>query len=79
MCSAPSSGISQGDKVYLRNCPTGQPGSVLREERGRIVVDWCDLKFIGRHRAASLVLAEIEGTGSNCFEKKVNLPIDFDI
>jgi hypothetical protein len=46
-----------GDRVYLRNCPVGQPGSVLREERGRIVVNWSDLGLIGRHRAETLILA----------------------
>jgi hypothetical protein len=55
MRDASVSGIYPGAKVYLRTCLVGQPGTVLREERGRLVVDWCDLKFVGRHSAASLI------------------------
>jgi|GEM_PF-2196563 hypothetical protein len=49
-----------GDKVFLRDCPYGQPGRVLRQERGKLAVLWADLgpSYIGRHNPASLMLAE---------------------
>lgn len=48
-----------GARVFLRGCPHGEPGRVLRMERGRVVVLWADLgpTYIGRHKAASLLLA----------------------
>ena len=49
-----------GCKVYLRACAFGQPGRVLRQERGKLAVLWADLgpSYIGRHRPASLMLAD---------------------
>jgi hypothetical protein len=49
-----------GDRVFLRGCPVGQPGTVLRLERGKLAVLWADLgpSYIGRHNPASLMEAE---------------------
>lgn len=50
--------IQLGDLVYLRACRgAGEPGTVIREERGRLVVYWRDLDFWSRHQAESLELA----------------------
>jgi hypothetical protein len=48
-----------GCKVYLRACAFGQPGRVLRIERGKLAVLWADLgpSYIGRHSPDSLMLA----------------------
>jgi hypothetical protein len=45
-----------GDRVYLKGCPFGEPGRVLRMERGRVAVLWPELgpTYIGRHRPAAL-------------------------
>jgi hypothetical protein len=53
-------GFAIGDCVYLRGCPHGEPGRVLRIERGKLVVLWADLgpTYIGSHRPASPMLAE---------------------
>jgi hypothetical protein len=50
-----------GAKVRLRACAFGQPGRVLRLERGKLAVLWADLgpSYIGRHSPASLMLAEV--------------------
>lgn len=45
-----------GAMVRLRNCNFGKAGIVLRTERGKAIVRWDDLGFIGRHAPASLVL-----------------------
>ena len=42
-----------GSRVYLRNCPHGEPGIVRGMRRGRIVVDWPDL-MICWHRVEQL-------------------------
>jgi hypothetical protein len=46
--------IQVGTKVFLHGSPHGEPGTVIRMERGRAVVLWSDLDFIARHRPASL-------------------------
>jgi hypothetical protein len=56
-----------GSSVYLRGCiGAGQPGRVLRLEKGRVVTLWEDLgpSFITRHTPASLMLAEVSATGN---------------
>jgi hypothetical protein len=52
-------GFAVGDAVFLRGCPHGQPGRVLRIERGKLAILWADLgpSYIGRHRPESLMLA----------------------
>jgi hypothetical protein len=48
-----------GEAVYLRGARYGQPGRVLRIERGKLAVLWADLgpSYIGRHRPESLMEA----------------------
>jgi hypothetical protein len=46
-----------GAKVRLRHCAFGEPGTVLRNERGKLVILWHDLDYLGRHRRESLMLA----------------------
>lgn len=52
-----------GDKVFLKACRAGEPGTVIRQERGKFVAYWLDLDFWSRHQPESLELAEpIKGT-----------------
>lgn len=46
-----------GDRVYLRGLRVGEPGRVIRLERGKVVILWKDLDYIGRHSANSLTAA----------------------
>lgn len=52
--------LAVGAAVYLRACPFGVPGRILRFERNRAAVLWPDLgpSYIGRHKPDSLTLAE---------------------
>ena len=52
--------IEMGSHVYLKGCPHGVPGTVVRIERNRAVVLWADLgpTYIGRHRPDSLMEAD---------------------
>ena len=52
----PMSPFAAGSLVHLRGCP-GPPGQVRGMVRGRVCVFWPDLSYIGKHKAASLVLA----------------------
>ncbi len=45
-----------GTPVRLRCCPHGMPGTVAGAKRGRILVDWPDLGFLGSHPPASLAV-----------------------
>ena len=38
-----------GDSVYLRGARFGEPGTVLRVERRKVVVLWHDLDYLARH------------------------------
>ena len=52
--------IHVGAKVLLLSCPdSGQPGTVLRIERGKLAVLWADIApdYVRLHSAASLRLA----------------------
>jgi hypothetical protein len=50
--------IQIGSRVHLRGCQHGQPGTVLRLERRRVVVLWHDMNdYIGRHPPETLVEA----------------------
>jgi hypothetical protein len=40
----------------------GQPGRVLRIERGKVVIYWTDLDYIGRHQQGNLIHANSTGT-----------------
>jgi hypothetical protein len=57
-----------GGRVFLRGCPVGQPGTVLRLERGKLAVLWADLgpSYIGRHNPASLMEAEPQKVEASC-------------
>lgn len=50
--------IAVGSKVYLRGFRHGDPGTVLRLERRRVVVLWHDLNYLARHPPESLMEAE---------------------
>ncbi|HUV69762.1 MAG TPA: hypothetical protein VMW15_08895 [Terracidiphilus sp.] len=52
--------LSVGQHVFLRGAPFGEPGRILRIERGKLAVLWADLgpSYIGRHAPASLMLAK---------------------
>lgn len=52
--------ITSGSKVYLRGCPHGEPGTVVKLERGRAVVYWRDLDFLARHKPESLMAIKAE-------------------
>lgn len=45
-----------GAKVQLKGCHFGQPGTVLRIERRKVVVLWHDLDYLTRHSPESLML-----------------------
>jgi hypothetical protein len=53
--------FSIGDPVFLQACKFGEPGRVIRIERGKLVILWSDLDYIGRHRPDSVAHA---GAGS---------------
>jgi hypothetical protein len=57
--------LSVGQHVFLRGAPFGEPGRILRIERGKLAVLWADLgpSYIGRHRPDSLMLAEVPTKG----------------
>ncbi len=46
--------IGIGDRVYLKGCPFGEPGQVLRFERKRAIVLWPDSETTTRHRPETL-------------------------
>jgi hypothetical protein len=46
--------ITVGSEVYMRACPHGTPGVVVRYERTRWVVWWSDLDYLARHSLESL-------------------------
>lgn len=50
-----------GDKVFLKACRAGEPGTVIRAERGKMVVYWRDMDYWSRHRPESLEPADEKG------------------
>ncbi len=51
--------VGLGDQVRLRAChDSGQPGTVIKAERGKLVVFWPDFDFWSKHHPDSLELAE---------------------
>jgi hypothetical protein len=51
--------IGLGDKVRLRAChDSGQPGTVIRFERGKLTVYWGDMDYWSKHRPEALELVE---------------------
>jgi hypothetical protein len=57
-------GIEVGAKVFLKVCPHGQPGTVVRIERNRAVVLWHDLDYLARHQLESLTDADRAAKGT---------------
>jgi len=54
--------IQLGDRVYLRACfGAGEPGTVVREERGRVVVDWADVDYWSRHQREAVEIVVRHG------------------
>jgi hypothetical protein len=53
--------IAVGSKVFLKGCPFGEPGTVVRLERNRAVILWPKIDYIGRHSPESLMLAPEKG------------------
>jgi hypothetical protein len=53
--------LTVGCRVRLRSCLYGQPGIVAGCKYGRVLVDWTDLGFTGKHREDDLVLADVKG------------------
>jgi hypothetical protein len=49
--------IALGCRGHLKACRTGEPGTVIREERGKLTIYWADLDFWSRHQPESLDLA----------------------
>ena len=47
--------LTVGAKVRLRHCPFGEPGTVTKIERGKLVVLWHDLDCLTRHSPESLM------------------------
>ncbi len=42
--------------VRLRWCPHGEPGVVVGESRGLVLVDWRDLGILGKHPPGNLTV-----------------------
>jgi hypothetical protein len=51
--------IAAGAKVYLIACRAGEPGTVIREQRGKLTVYWPDLDFWSKHRPEALEIAQL--------------------
>ena len=55
-----------GSRVVLKCCPSSHPGVVTGFQRGKILVRWPDLNFLGKHKPGALTWAgqakEIEVT-----------------
>jgi hypothetical protein len=58
----PTMPFEVGAKVLLKSCPSDVPGIVCGMQRERVIVQWPDLNYTGRHKADSLMLAD--GTAS---------------
>ena len=64
--------IALGDKVHLRACKAGEPGTVIREDRGKLVVYWRDMDYWSKHRPEALerVQGEIKEDSSRTLETR---------
>jgi hypothetical protein len=51
--------LKAGAKVFLRACRVGKPGTVIREQRGKLTVYWPDLDYWSRHRPEALENADM--------------------
>jgi hypothetical protein len=50
--------IQLGDKVFLKACRFGLPGTVIRRDHGKFTVFWPDMDHWSRHKPEALELAE---------------------
>jgi hypothetical protein len=51
--------IQLGAKVFLRACSgVGEPGTIVRQERGKLVVHWKDLNVESRHKPEALEITK---------------------
>jgi hypothetical protein len=50
--------VRLGSEVFIKGCPRGTPGVVVRFERNRVVVWWADLDYLSRHTEETLMVAE---------------------
>jgi hypothetical protein len=57
--------IPIGSGVYLKSCPTGEPGTVTGEQRGRVLVHWADLNLSGKHRPETLQVISVPPAGKD--------------
>jgi hypothetical protein len=51
-----------GSRVRLRLAPVGEPGTVILQWRGKLLVEWRDLDAVFSYRPDSLLLVETETT-----------------
>ena len=58
-----ASPLNVGARVHLRACRAGEPGTVIRAERGKLVVFWSDLDYWSRHKPEALELAPGSASG----------------
>jgi hypothetical protein len=55
--------LKLGDKVRLKAChDSGQPGTLIRFERGRFTVFWADMNYWSKHHPDSLELDQPQRT-----------------
>ena len=48
--------IPLGARVRLQLCPHGEPGVVVDQKRGKVIVEWRDLGLVGKHAEESLMV-----------------------
>ena len=46
-----------GTRVVMKACPDSQPGTVVGARGQKLLIQWSDLNYIGKHHPSSLVLA----------------------
>jgi hypothetical protein len=47
-----------GQRVKMRACPDSPPGTVVGLRRNKLLIQWHDLGYTGRHHPSALMLAE---------------------
>jgi hypothetical protein len=65
MTTENATSVALGSKVYLRACRAGEPGTVIRFERGRFTVYWRDMDFWSRHVPEALEIAPSGFSGAD--------------
>jgi hypothetical protein len=46
-----------GERVKMRACPDSQPGTVVGQRGNKLLIQWHDLNYVGKHHRSSLKLA----------------------